>query len=127
MPIGDRFIHSLVIERLVAQVDGSGSPILDADRQPVSDQVELASVSGLVQPRRVTELLPTDQAEAVRADHVIYLFPTDLEAGDFVFFADDGSRRYEVLGVRDAAGLSHHLEVDARLVSGRRDPTVSGS
>lgn len=110
MSFSARLLHSLVIER---GTPGTENP--DTGHAPYT-YATLAAVKGLVQPKRATEVAALHQAGAVVSDHTIFLLPTDITEGDRVRFAVDDGRRYEIRGVRDAAGIGHHLEVDARLV-----------
>jgi head-tail adaptor len=102
-------IHTLAIER---STPGSE----DDYGQPSQTYAVLATVQGLVQPKSYREVALTSQGGAVVSDHTIYLRPTDLQEADRIRFEPDDGRRFEVYGVRDAAGLGHHLEVDARMV-----------
>jgi hypothetical protein len=45
------------------------------------------------------------------------MLPTDVRAADLITFDPDDGRAYEIKGVRDAAGIGHHLEIDARMVA----------
>jgi head-tail adaptor len=105
-----RLIHNLVIERSTA-----GAEDLDTGH-PTYSYATLSAVSGLVQPKSVREVAQLHQAGAVVSDHTIYLLPTAVSEGDRIRFDPDDGRRYEIRGVRDAAGIGHHLEIDARMV-----------
>jgi len=109
MGFDDRLLHSLVIERAT---EGAA----DEYNQPARTYEAFAEVRGLVQPKTVREVALVSQAGAVVSTHTIYLRPTDLREADRIRFDPDDGRRYEVVGVRDAAGLGHHFEVDARMV-----------
>lgn len=111
MSFADRLIHRLTIVR------ETDTGAVDDYGQPIRTPADLATVRGLVQPKAIREVELTNNAGVVVGDHTIYLLPTDITAADRVKFADPAdTRRYEVTGVRDAAGIGHHLEVDARLI-----------
>jgi hypothetical protein len=107
MAIASRLIRTLVIERAS---DGA----VDEYNQPSRIWATLATVRGLIQPKRAREVAQLNQAGAVVSTHTVFLAPTDVREADRIL-ADDG-QRYEIDGVRDAAGLGHHLELDARTV-----------
>ncbi len=110
-----RLIHSLAILRGTVTDDPLTN---DENNQPTrSPDAVLDTVRGLVQPKSVREVAQLNQAGAVVSDHTIYLYPTDLREADRIRFDPDDGRRYEVRGVRDAAGIGHHLEVDAEMVT----------
>lgn len=106
MSFDSRLLHTLVIERATSGAE-------DDYGQPARTYATLATVSGLVQPKSYREVALSTQAGAVVSTHTIFMRPTDLQEADRILY---GSQRYEVTGVRDAAGLGHHYEVDARLV-----------
>ncbi len=106
--------HSLAILRSTVTDDPLTN---DENNQPTRVEALLATVRGLVQPKSVREVAQLNQAGAVVSDHTIYLYPTDLREADRIRFDPDDGRRYEVRGVRDAAGIGHHLEVDAEMVT----------
>ena len=101
-----QFPHTIVIER---STDGA-----DDDRG-VPDQTwaTLATVSAWVQPKTSRELMQLSQGGPVTSTHSAYLWPTDITAADR--FTYDGGT-YQVEGIRDEAGMAHHLKLDCRLV-----------
>lgn len=109
MPIASRLVHHLAIERVT---DGT------RDEYGVPDQTWalLTLVRGLIQPKTAVEVAQLTQGGAVASTDTIYLLPTDVTESDRIRFDPDDGRRYQVVGVRDAAGLGHHLELDATLV-----------
>jgi head-tail adaptor len=107
MSFDDRLLHALVIER---PMDGA----VDDYNQPTQTWATLAAVAGLVQPKSAREAAQLNEAGAVLSTHTIYLRPTDLQASDRIVY---GGTYYEITGIRDAAGLGHHYEVDARVVT----------
>lgn len=103
-------VHRLAVER------SAGNGVVDELNHEGRAWSTVATVDGLVQPKRVTEVAQLNEAGAVVSDHTIFLLPVDLREADRIRFEPDDGRRYEVRGVRDAAGIGHHLEVDARMV-----------
>lgn len=116
MAFADRLIHSLLIVRHVVVVDGSGDPVLDENGMPTTTDVA-TEVKGLIQPKKATEVALISQGGAALTDHTVYLLPTAVTNDDLITFDPDDGRHYQVTGVRDAAGIGHHLEVDARMVA----------
>jgi hypothetical protein len=110
MGFDSKLIHGLVIERATP---GAEDP---ETGQPALTYAILAAVPGLIQPKRVRETELQSQAGAVTSTHTIYMRPTDLQEADRIRREPDDGVRYEITGVRDAAGIGHHLEVDARVV-----------
>jgi hypothetical protein len=102
-----RLIHELVIKRNAAgQRDERGVPAQTAST--------VATVPGLIQPKSDREVAQLNQAGPVASTHTIFLMPTDLTEADFI---ESGGRTYQVDGIRDAAGVGHHLEVDVHAVA----------
>lgn len=116
MTFSDRLIHSLLIVRHTVVVDGSGNPVLDSYGQPTTTDSSTA-VKGLVQPKSAREVALISNAGVTVTDHTIYLLPTSVTPADVITFDPDDGRRYQITGVRDAAGISHHLEIDAQKVA----------
>lgn len=110
MSFDDQLIHRLVIERAT---DGA----VDEYNQPSRTWAALAAVPGLVQPKTVRELAQLNEAGAVVSTETIYLRPTDVLESDRIRFDPDDGRRYQIDGIRDAAGRGHHLELDCRMVA----------
>jgi len=88
-----------------------------------------------IQPKGVREVALISQAGAPIGDYTIYCRPRLVVAADAIVHAtalcpkpdaeDLPTVRFEVTGVRNAAGRGHHLEIDARLVG--LDAGVEGS
>lgn len=119
MPIGSRLTHTVDIVRATA------TGTLDDYGQPVESEAVLASVKAAIQPRTQREMETVSQAGAAVTTHAIYLLPTDLTTADYIshdasacpLSADLPDGRFEIIGIANAAGLGHHLEVDARLIA----------
>jgi head-tail adaptor len=119
--IGSRLTHTVTIERS----SSSGDPDDDDEYgQPVRSPSTIATVRAAIQPKSDREVALTSQAGAALSDYRIYLLPTDLTTADAIIHdaqdcpmrPDLPDARFEIVGVPDAAGLGHHLEVDARFV-----------
>lgn len=110
--------HVVRIER---QVDtGDEDEYLQPVREPeLSDPIRAA-----IQPKNAREVALLSQAGAEVSDHTIYLRPVHLTAADAIVHdasdcpvePDIGDVTFQISGIRNASGLGHHLEVDARLV-----------
>lgn len=98
----------------VREVDDAGTATLDDYGQPVTAEVTVATVAGLIQPRKGREATYTTQAGPVVADHYGYCDPL-ASLGTDCWLEVDGDR-YDVLHIADAGGLGHHLELDLRRV-----------
>jgi hypothetical protein len=111
MSFDSKLLHTFVIER---PTDG----VVDEYNQPTTTYATLASVPGLMQPKRVNELAQLNQAGATVSTHTGYLRPTEIQPSDRVRIASGPmAGTYEIDGVRDAAGLGHHYELDCRMVA----------
>lgn len=121
--IGSRLTHTVTIVRL----SSSGDPDDDDEYgHAVRTEAVLDTVKAAIQPKSDQEIALTTQAGAAVADHRIYLLPTDITTADAIVHdaqdcpmrPDLPDARYEVTAVPDAAGLGHHLEVEARVIGG---------
>jgi head-tail adaptor len=75
---------------------------------------ELATVQGLVQERSGREVAGPD-LQPIVSDALIFLAAgTDVTERDRIVL---GTTTYELLYVKDAGGVGHHLEIDARRVT----------
>ena len=98
--------HSVVIERATAgTVDDRGVP--------AQVWAALATVSGWIQPKSARELAQLSQGGPVSSTISIYLWPTDVNEDDRITYAGD---TYQIDGIRDEAGVNHHLKLDCHLV-----------
>lgn len=104
------FRHVLVIERATPGA-------ADDYNQPTRTYATLATVPGLIQPKTAREVAQGNEAGAVVSTHTAYLRPTDVQPSDRLRIAAGGmAGTYQIDGVRNAAGLGHHLEIDCRQV-----------
>jgi len=126
MSFGSRLEHTVSIVRRTV----SGETAFGAD---VYTYTTLATVRAAIQPASEREVDQTSQTGAGITEHTIFLFPTDVKGSD-VILHDQGDcpmsddlphMRFEVEGIRNAAGRGHHLELRARAVEGVTDVTGS--
>jgi hypothetical protein len=118
-----RLLHVLTIERVVYGVE-------DDYGQAARTYATLATVKGLPQPKSLREQAAVHQAGSVIGDWTVFLNPTDITEADRIVHdpavcghANDlPAGIFEPTGVRNAAGVGHHLEVDARLVDPAEEP-----
>ena len=109
MSIGSRYLHTLTVKRNVA------TGALDDYGQPVTAETTVATVRGLVQPRRAREVALASQAGVVLGEHAGYIDPMpSLTTADWLEL--DGVR-YDVLAIYDAGGVGHHYELGLQRVS----------
>lgn len=127
MTIGARFVpHRVSLLRQVRQTDELGDDVLDEYGQPISTTDTVASdVRAGIQPKSAREVAATHEAGAVPSDTRIYLLPRDITSADAIYHDpaacplsnDLPEATYNIVGLRDAAGAGHHVEIDAKLVS----------
>ena len=99
----------------VREVDDAGTPTLDDYGQPVSSPATLATVAGLIQPRRAREVALASQAGVVLGEHAGYIDPL-AGLGTDCWIVKDGVR-FDILSIADAGGVGHHLELGLRQVT----------
>lgn len=111
----------------IVRPSSSGDPDDDDEYgQPVRTEGTIASVRAAIQPKTEQEIALSSQGGAASSDHRIFLLPTSLTTADAIIHdartcpmrPDLPDARFEIVGVPDAAGIGHHLEVDARLITG---------
>jgi SPP1 family predicted phage head-tail adaptor len=102
------FPHTITVQRAT---DGA----IDDRGVPAQTWAELSRVRGWVQPKDARELAALSQGGPVASTHTIYLWPTDVTEADRIVF---GSETYQIEGIRDEAGMGHHLRLDCRAVAG---------
>jgi len=99
----------------IRELDDAGDPALDELGQPVTGEMTVATVPGLIQPRSAREVAAASQAGAAIGHFVGYMRPLDgLTTRDWI--EKDGTR-FDIIAVPDAAGLGHHLELALEQVS----------
>lgn len=103
-------IHRLAIERAT---EGA----VDDQNMPAQTWTTLAEVAGLIQPKSALETRQLNEAGVVVSTHTIYLRPTDITAADRIRAVTGPPGTYQLDGIRDAAGMGHHLEIDAQMVA----------
>lgn len=106
---------------IVRRVDG----VDDSYGQPTQTDEIGETFAAAIQPKSVREVVAISQAGAAIGDYTIFLAPRLLTEADVIVHdtatcpkpdvADFADCRFEVTGVRNAAGIGHHLEVDVRL------------
>jgi len=94
--------------------------------QPTTTEEVSGPFNASIQPKRVREVALVSQAGATIGEYTIFALPRRVRGGDAIIhdsamcgLADDRdypTLRFEVTGVRNAAGRGHHLEIDAKLV-----------
>lgn len=98
----------------VREVDDAGTMALDEYGLPVLAEQTVATVKGLIQPRRAREVALASQAGVVLGEYIGYLFPlTGLGTDCWIEYA---GVRYDILSMADAGGVGHHLELELRRV-----------
>lgn len=122
MSIGDLLRHSIVLVR-----DGSPAaldPEGDDRGHPATTPADVATYAGLIQPRDARERLSVAGNDVNVGTHRIYLEAAAIGVVD----VDDRLRKeatapgadlageYRIVGIANAAGMGHHLEVDAELI-----------
>lgn len=108
MSFDSLLIHDLVIKRMAA------TGAYTERQQPVTAEAAVASVRGLIQPKTADEMALASQAGVPVGDHVGFLRP--LAGLGQECWIERGTTRYDIVGIRDAAGRGHHLELDLRRV-----------
>lgn len=120
MSFSDRLIHALVIERKLSSASE------DEYGQPVAAGTAEVDIKGLPQPKSIREIAAISQAGPGIGDWTIFVSPTDLSSADAILHRKDEcpvawprdlpDLRFEITGIRNAAGLGHHYEIDARAI-----------
>jgi hypothetical protein len=116
-----RLIHTLSV---VSEVDTGD---LDDYGQPITSTLT-RSVSGLPQPKRIREVTRIHESGAVIGSWTVFLAMDTVTEADIITHTkvtcpvpdanDLPDTRWNITGVRNAAGIGHHLEVDASVVEG---------
>ena len=124
MPIGSLLTHRVSILRRTSELDANGEPVVDADSVPVVTETLDPGYAAAIQPKRSQERAAVSEAGVTTLTHTIYMTERSITAADAIIHDPDAcpltvdlpAGRYEIEGPpRDAAGLGHHLEIDAVL------------
>lgn len=110
----------------VAIVSARETGAEDEYGRPVTIPHTVVDVAAAIQPKTAREMAAISEAGAALGDWTIYTLPRAINAGEHIVHdssdcpvpesADIPDARFELVGVRNAAGLGHHLELDAKLV-----------
>jgi hypothetical protein len=129
--------HRFVVERPVTETD-SGETVTDEMGHLVRTFETHAYTNGLAQEKSARERILISEAGAVIGDYTIFLPIMDIVASDRIAYVDPADwslagivgagpeTRFEITGIRNAAGRNHHLQVDARVISASPEE-MSGS
>ena len=109
MSFDDLLIHTLVVKRNAA------TGTFDDYGQPVTAETTVATVKGLIQPRRAREVALASQAGVVLGELACYLDPLP-SLGTDCWIERDGVR-FDILSISDAGGQNHHWELGLRAVT----------
>lgn len=133
--ISARFLnHRVSILRQVVTTDELGDDVLDDYGQPTATTDTIATdVAAGIQPLRMREIAALHEAGAVLSDTRIYMQGVSPRSSDAIYHdpaacpqdPDLPEATYNVVAVPDAAGAGHHLEIDAKLVSGTQHAYAS--
>lgn len=127
MSFGARLTHTVSVVRK------ADAGTFDDYNLPITSDVVIETVKAAIQPRiipRSQQEVPSfSQGGASFSDHVIFMFPTDLTTADAILhdaatcplLRDLPTSRFEIVGVPNAAGLGHHLEVQARQIDSAQE------
>lgn len=97
--------HTLVIKRMAE----TAPPTKDEYGQPITAEATVATVPGRITPKNAREVALLSQAGAVVSTHTGFLRPlAGLDTGCWI---ECGGIRYDLVGINDAAGAGHHLEL----------------
>lgn len=108
MSFASRLIHTVAIERAT---DGA----VDDYNNPSRTFAAIATVGALIQPKSGRELAQLNDAGRVRGEYRVFMPITDVTEGDHLV-RQTPAEVYEITFVADAAGVGHHLELDANRV-----------
>ena len=130
MSFASRLIHTVHLERDVA----TGTE--DEYGQPVNETEVGENFRAAIQPKTAREVALVTQAGAPFTDTTIFCLPRVMTTADkivhdasscpVVAARDLPDGTYELSGIRNAAGLGHHLELDAKVI-GAGAAAVEGS
>jgi hypothetical protein len=126
MGIGSLLTHRANLVRRVALIDTDGHAVLDEDGHAQRTELTIPDIAVAIQPLSTRERAAQHQAGATVATHRIYAVDRSISTADFIEHVPDACPtptaqdlpygRYELHATQDAAGLGHHLEIDATLI-----------
>jgi hypothetical protein len=94
----------------VRELDDAGIVVLDDYGQATFAPAVLTTVDGRIRPLTAREVPLTSEAGAAISTHIADLYPvTGLTTACWI---ESGGVRYDIHGIRDAAGQGHHLALD---------------
>lgn len=128
--IGDLLTHRVTLVRNVALLAG-GQPVLDEDGHLQHSEARTSGIAAAIQPLTSKERAAQHQAGLVVASTRIYTLPMTASPADLIEHDPDTCPadpdlphvRYQLTGVQNAAGIGHHLEIDATEIG----PTLKGT
>lgn len=103
-----RLIHTVEIQRATAGA-------ADDYGQPARTFASIGTERCLIQPKSGRELAQVNEAGPVRGEYRVFMLPTDVTEADHLV-RQDTAEVFEIGFVADAAGVGHHLELDASKV-----------
>jgi hypothetical protein len=133
--IGDQLTHRVSLVRRAAVME-SGEPVLDEDGHIQYAERRTPGVDVAIQPLSTKERAAQHQAGVTVSSHRIYaLVNPPITSADAIdhdpeacpMSPDLPAVRYEINGVEDAAGLGHHLEINATEIGPSLAPATAGS
>jgi len=130
MAIATRLTHRVTLIRRVAVLE-DGEPVLDEDGHAERTESRTTGIAVAIQPLSTKERAAQHQAGVTVSTHRIYALPQTISSADVVEHDPDACPmsldlplvRYEINSTPDAAGLGHHLEIDATEIG----PTIAAA
>lgn len=114
--------HQLVIRRNVQTLapthdpaePGDGAPLFDEYGQPIMAPVTVATIAGRIEPMSAREVALLAQSGAIISTHRAFVRALPGLLTD-AWIEVDGAR-FDIVGMPDAAGAGHHLELALQAV-----------
>lgn len=118
--IAEHLTHRVTLVRRAA-ILSAGRPVLDEDGHIQHTEHRTTGIPVAIQPLSTRERAAQHQAGVTVSSHRIYAVGLGASTADVIehdpetcpMAPDLPFSRYELNGVADAAGLGHHLEIDA--------------
>lgn len=122
--------HRVTLVRRAAVLEG-GRPVLDEDGHVQHAEQRTSGIAAAIQPLTSRERASQHQAGLTVSTHRIYAVGLRVTTADAIDHDPDAcpqepdlpAVRYELNGVADAAGIGHHLEIDATEIG----PTIKAA